>query len=98
MDKIREIIERIIEAIKQTLKETPAHRIVGYILFIPMLISLIHLLYIYFNPGESSFIFGGKYIFKAKFGYSRGSYSPYNSIYVGLLALAGAYLIKNDKK
>lgn len=72
-------MDKIIEAIKQTLKETPNDKLIGYaLLTFSFFLALVYNLF----EGKSSAAKGAHFV----------------PCYIGLLALAGAYLIKNDKK
>ena len=78
--------------------ETEISTVVGYILLTPPLIGVFLFLKTLFFKSDSDFLIN---FWQTRFwsgGFENGGFSSPMPIYLGLMAIAGAYLIKNTKK
>jgi hypothetical protein len=87
-----DFVSNLMSKLKQLICDGPVHITIGYFLMIPPLLSVwLFSIKVFFpNYIDTEFVFG------TTFKYTNYSYTPYTSIYVCLMGLAGAYLIKNN--
>jgi hypothetical protein len=82
---------------KQTTTPVNVSRIIGYILLVPPLLSILLFLGQLFSEDEKLERFGST-LWTGSTGGGAGGYTSALPFYFGLMAIAGAYLIKDRNK
>lgn len=81
------------------MKNTNVTKVLGYILLTPALFSVVAFVVDLLNDNGGNMLYNLTYtVWLGSFGGNGGGYTSALPFYFGLMAIAGAYLIKDSKK